>query len=40
MQFWQFYWSNIVDGQNQEKEFDALYNINKEIKHKSYISTI
>ena len=30
MQFWQFYWSNIVDGQSQEKEFEALYNINKE----------
>ena len=30
MQFWQFYWSNIVDGQSQEKEFEKLYNINKE----------
>ena len=30
MQFWQFYWSNIVDGQSQEKEFEALYDINKE----------
>ena len=30
MQFWQFYWSNIVDGQSQEKEFEALYNIIKE----------
>ena len=30
MQFWQFYWSSIVDGQSQEKEFEALYNINKE----------
>ena len=30
MQFWQFYWSNIVDGQSQEKEFETLYNINKE----------
>ena len=30
MQFWQFYWSNIVDGQSQEKEFEVLYNINKE----------
>ena len=30
MQFWQFYWSNIVDGQSQEKEFEELYNINKE----------
>ena len=30
MQFWQFYWSNIVDGQSQEKEFKTLYNINKE----------
>ena len=30
MQFWQFYWSNIVDGQSQGKEFEALYNINKE----------
>ena len=29
MQFWQFYWSNIVDGQSQEKEFEELYNINK-----------
>ncbi|MBR3884635.1 MAG: hypothetical protein IKJ31_07780 [Bacteroidaceae bacterium] len=29
MQFWQFYWSNIVDGQSQEKEFEVLYNINK-----------
>ena len=30
MQFWQFYWSNTVDGQSQEKEFQTLYNINKE----------
>ena len=30
MQFWQFYWSNIVDGQSQEKEFEKLYSINKE----------
>lgn len=30
MQFWQFYWSNIVDGQSQEEEFEVLYNINKE----------
>ena len=30
MQFWQFYWSNIVGGQSQEKEFEELYNINKE----------
>ena len=30
MQFWQFYWSSIVDGQSQEKEFEVLYNINKE----------
>ena len=30
MQFWQFYWSNISDGQRQEKEFKVLYNINKE----------
>ena len=30
MQFWQFYWSNIVDGQSLEKEFKTLYNINKE----------
>ena len=29
MQFWQFYWSNTVDGQSQEKEFQTLYNINK-----------
>ena len=30
MQFWQFYWSNTVDDQSQEKEFQTLYNINKE----------
>ncbi len=30
MQFWQFYWSNIVDGQSQGREFELLYNINKE----------
>ncbi len=30
MQFWQFYWSNVADGQSQEKEFEVLYNINKE----------
>ena len=30
MQFWQFFWSNIVDGNRQEKEFEVLYNINKE----------
>lgn len=30
MQFWQFYWSNAADGQSQEKEFEVLYNINKE----------
>ena len=30
MQFWQFYWSSIVDGQSQEQEFKALYNANKE----------
>ena len=30
MQFWQFYWSNIVDGQSQQQEFEAFYNINKE----------
>ena len=30
MQFWQFYWSSIVDGQSQEKEFEVLYNTNKE----------
>lgn len=29
MQFWQFYWSNTVDDQSQEKEFQTLYNINK-----------
>lgn len=29
MQFWQFYWSNTVDGQSQEKEFQTLYNTNK-----------
>ena len=30
MQFWQFYWSNIVDGQSQKEEFEVLYSINKE----------
>ena len=30
MQFWQFYWSNIIDGQSQQQEFEAFYNINKE----------
>ena len=30
MQFWQFYWSNIVDGRSGEQEFKVLYNINKE----------
>ena len=39
MQFWQFYWSNIVDGQSQEKEFEALYNINKE-KYPSLMKTM
>ena len=39
MQFWQFYWSNIVDGQSQEKEFKVLYNINKE-KYPSLMKTM
>ena len=39
MQFWQFYWSNIVDGQSQEKEFEVLYNINKE-KHPCLMKTM
>ena len=39
MQFWQFYWSNIVDGQSQEKEFEILYNINKE-KYPSLMKTM
>ena len=39
MQFWQFYWSNIVDGQSQEKEFEVLYNINKE-KYPSLMKTM
>ena len=30
MQFWQFYWSNIIDGDYQLKEFNKLYNKNKE----------
>ncbi len=29
MQFWQFYWSNRIDGKNQKQEFKELYNINK-----------
>ena len=39
MQFWQFYWSNTVDGQSQEKEFEVLYNINKE-KYPSLMKTM
>ena len=39
MQFWQFYWSNIVDGQSQKKEFEILYNINKE-KYPSLMKTM
>ena len=39
MQFWQFYWSNILDGQSQEKEFKTLYNINKE-KHPCLMKTM
>ena len=39
MQFWQFYWSNTVDGQSQEKEFEILYNINKE-KYPSLMKTM
>jgi hypothetical protein len=30
MQFWQFYWSNIIDGRSQLDEFNELYNKNKE----------
>lgn len=30
MQFWQFYWSNTIDGESQKQEFEALYNINIE----------
>ena len=30
MQFWQFYWSNIIDGNYQQEEFNKLYNKNKE----------
>lgn len=29
MQFWQFYWSDRIDGKNQKQEFKELYNINK-----------
>ena len=25
MQFWQFYWSSIVENDNDKKEFKALY---------------
>lgn len=39
MQFWQFYWSNIIDGKSQEKEFETLYNINKE-KYPNLIKTM
>ena len=31
MQFWQFYWSSIVDGRSMQDEFMKLYNKNKEI---------
>jgi hypothetical protein len=30
MQFWQFYWSSIVDGRSMQDEFMELYNKNKE----------
>jgi hypothetical protein len=30
IQFWQFYWSNIIDGDYQLEEFNKLYNKNKE----------
>ena len=30
MQFWQFYWSNIIDGDYLLEEFNKLYNKNKE----------
>ena len=30
MQFWQFYWSNIIDGDYQLEDFNKLYNKNKE----------
>lgn len=30
MQFWQFYWSNIIDGDYQLEEFNKLYNKNNE----------
>ena len=30
MQFWQFYWSQIIDGIEQQVEFDELYNRNKD----------
>ena len=30
MQFWQFYWSSIVDGRSLQDEFVELYNKNKE----------
>ena len=30
MQFWQFYWSSIIDGNHQQEEFNKLYNKNKE----------
>ena len=30
MQFWQFYWSSIIDGRSQQDEFIELYNKNKE----------
>ena len=39
MQFWQFYWSSIVDGQSQEQEFKALYNANNE-KYPSLMKTM
>ena len=30
MQFWQFYWSSIVDGRSMQDKFMELYNKNKE----------
>ena len=30
MQFWQFYWSSIIDGRSQQDEFIELYNKNKD----------
>jgi hypothetical protein len=39
MQFWQFYWSNIIDGDYQLEEFNKLYNKNKE-KYPAMIKTM